>query len=111
MSCNASVASFFFSFLTFLLATEVSRGRVPAQTKDTPYSVGPGLKPDNVLHATTQTQGGETMTSVSAGHIRVIPTQPVGNWRPARGSNPKSFDKKSRALSTELLRSKWWPER
>ena len=100
---------FFFSFLTASSSTELSRGRVPAQTKDTPYSVGPGLKPDNVLPANTQTQGGETMTSVSAGHIIVNPTQPVGSWRPAQGSNTKSLDKKSRALSTELLCSKWLP--
>ena len=42
------------------------------------------------------------MTSVSAGHIILIPTQPVGSGRPQRGSNPGPPDQESRALPTEL---------
>ena len=42
------------------------------------------------------------MTSVSAGHIILTPTQPVGSGRPQRGSNPEPPDQESRALPTEL---------
>ena len=44
------------------------------------------------------------MTSISAGHIILTPTQPVGSWRPQRGSNPGPPDQESRALPTELPR-------
>ena len=44
------------------------------------------------------------MTSVSAGHIILTPTQPVASGRPQRGSNPGPPDQKSRALPTELPR-------
>ena len=44
------------------------------------------------------------MTSVSAGHIILTPTQPVGSGRPRRESNPEPPHQKSRALSTELPR-------
>ena len=49
-------------------------------------------------------QSWETMTSVSAGHIIHVltPTQPVGSWRPQRGSNPGPPHQESRALPTEL---------
>ena len=43
-------------------------------------------------------QRGETMTSDSAGHIILIPTQPVGSGRPQRESNPGP------PVSTELPR-------
>ena len=43
-------------------------------------------------------QSGETMTSVSAGHIIQTPTPPVGSGRPERESNPESPHQKSRAL-------------
>ena len=43
----------------------------------------------------------QTMTSISAGHIILTPTQPVGSGRPQRGSNPGPPDKESRALPTE----------
>ena len=43
------------------------------------------------------------MTSVSAGHIILTPTQPVGSGRPQRESNLGSH-KESRALPTELPR-------
>ena len=46
----------------------------------------------------------ETMTSISAGHIILTPTQPAGSGRPQRGSNPVPPDQESRALPTELLR-------
>ena len=42
------------------------------------------------------------MTSVSAGHIILTPTQSVGNPRLERGSNPRPRSQKSRALPTEL---------
>ena len=49
-------------------------------------------------------QSWETMTSVSAGHIILTPTQPVGSGRPQRESNPRPPHQESRALPTELLR-------
>ena len=42
------------------------------------------------------------MTSVSAGHIILTPTQPVGSGRPERESNPGPTHQESRALPTEL---------
>ena len=44
------------------------------------------------------------MTYVSAGHIILTPTQPVGSGRPQRGSNPGPPNQESRALPTELPR-------
>ena len=44
------------------------------------------------------------MTSVSAGHIILTPTQPVGSGRPQRESNPGLPDQESHALPTELPR-------
>ena len=41
------------------------------------------------------------MTSVSAGHIILTPTQPVGSGRPQRESNPGPPHQESRALPTE----------
>ena len=41
------------------------------------------------------------MTSISAGHIILTPTQPVGSGRPQRGSNPRPPDQESRVLPTE----------
>ena len=49
-------------------------------------------------------QSWETMTSVSAGHIILTPTQPVGSGRPQRESNPGPPHQESRALPTELPR-------
>ena len=42
------------------------------------------------------------MTSVSAGHIILTPTQPVGSGRPQRESNPGPPHQESRTLPTEL---------
>ena len=42
------------------------------------------------------------MTSVSAGHIILTPTQPVGSGRSQRESNPGPPHQESRALPTEL---------
>ena len=42
------------------------------------------------------------MTSVSAGHIILTPTQPVGSGRPQRESNPGPHHQESRVLPTEL---------
>ena len=44
-------------------------------------------------------QSWETMTSISAGHIILTPTQPVGSGRPQRGSNPEPPDQESRATA------------
>ena len=41
------------------------------------------------------------MTSVSAGHIKLTPTQPAGSGRPQRESNPGPPHQESRALPTE----------
>ena len=41
------------------------------------------------------------MTSVSAGHIILTPTQPVGSGRPQRVSNTGPPNQESRALPTE----------
>ena len=40
---------------------------------------GPKTKRLTILH---MAQSWETMTSASAGHIILTPTQPVGSWRP-----------------------------
>ena len=45
------------------------------------------------------------MTSVSASHIILTPTQPVGSGQPQRESNPGPPHQESRALPTELPRS------
>ena len=42
------------------------------------------------------------MASVSAGHIILTPTQPVGSGRPQRESNPEPPHQESSALPTEL---------
>ena len=47
-------------------------------------------------------QSCETITSVSAGHIILTPTQPVGSGQPQRGSNPGPTHQELRALPTEL---------
>ena len=44
------------------------------------------------------------MTSVSAGHIILTPTQPVGSGQSQRESNPGPPQQESRALPTELPR-------
>ena len=44
------------------------------------------------------------MTSISAGHIILTPTQPVGGGRPQRESNPGPPDQELRALPFELPR-------
>ena len=44
------------------------------------------------------------MTSLSAGHIILKPTQPVGSGRPQRGLNPGPPHQYLRALSSELTR-------
>ena len=49
-------------------------------------------------------QSWETTTSVSAGHIILTPTQPVGSGRPQRESKPIHPHQESRALPTELPR-------
>ena len=78
-----------FGFLTSSSITRLYRGRVPRLTPDT-------------------RQSGETLTSVSAGHIILAPTQPVGSARPQRGSNPGPPHEESRTLLTELPRPLIW---
>ena len=42
------------------------------------------------------------MTSVSAGHIILTPTQLVGSGRPQRDSNPGPSQQESRALPSQF---------
>ena len=56
------------------------------------------LTSDN-LRAVTH-ESGETMTSVSAGHIILTLTQPVGSERSQRGSNPGPPHKEERETGT-----------
>ena len=79
-------------FLTSSSTTRLYRGRAPRQSVSQFY-VLPHMR-----------QSWETMTSVSAGHIILTPTQPVGSWRPQRKSNSGPLDQESRALPTELQR-------
>ena len=86
-----------FGFLTSSSTTRLYRGRAPRQSVWQFY-VLPHMR-----------QSWETMTSVSAGHIILTPTQPVGSGR--RESNPGSPQQESRALPTELprpLKKFWW---
>ena len=46
------------------------------------------------------------MTSISAGHIILTPTQPVGSGWPQRGLNPGPPHQELRALPTEILQIK-----
>ena len=81
-----------FGFLTSSSTTRLYRGRAPRQSVWQFY-VLPHMR-----------QSWETMTSISAGHIILTPTQPVGSGRPQQGSNPGPPDQESRTLPTELLR-------
>ena len=79
-------------FSTSSSTTRLFRGRVPRLTSDNFYML-PHMR-----------QSWETMTFVSAGHIILTPTQPVGSGRPQRESNTRPPHKESRALPTELPR-------
>ena len=79
-------------FLTSSSTTRLYRGRAPRQSVWQFY-VLPHMR-----------QSWETMTSISAGHIILTPTQPVGSGRPQRRSNPVPPDQETRALPTELPR-------
>ena len=79
-------------FLTSSLTTRLYRGRGPRQSVWQFY-VRPHMR-----------QSWETMTSVSAGHIILTPTQPVGSGRPLRESSPGPPHQESGALPTELPR-------
>ena len=87
-----------FGFLTSSSTTRLYRGRAPRQSVWQFY----------VLPHTRQSW--ETMISVSAGHIILTPTQPVGSGRPQRESNPGPPHQESRALPTELPRPPIWEE-
>ena len=65
-----------FGFLTSSSTTRLYRGRVPRLTSD------------NFTVLLQTRQSWETMTSVSAGHIILTLTQPVGGRRSQRESNP-----------------------
>ena len=82
-----------FGFLTSSSTTRLYRGRAPRQSVWQFY-VLPHMR-----------QSWETMSSISAGHIILTPTQPVGSGRPQRGSNPGPPDQESRAVPTELPRT------
>ena len=79
-----------FGFLTSLSTTRLYRGQAPRQSVRQFYVL---------LH---MRQSWETMTSVSAGHIILTPTQPVGSGRPQRELNPGPPHQESCALLTEL---------
>ena len=73
-------------FLTSSSTTTLYRGRAPRQSVWQFY-VLPHKR-----------QSWETMTSVSAGHIILTLTQPVGSGRSLRETNPVSPHQESRAL-------------
>ena len=83
----------FVGFLTSSSTTRLYRRRAPRQNVWQLFYVLPHMR-----------QSWETMTSVSAGHIILTPTQPVGSGRPQRESNPGAPHQESRALPTELPR-------
>ena len=94
-SCRLNLLCLFgwlVSFLTSSSTTRLYRGRAPRQSI-LQFYVLPHMR-----------QSWETMTSVSAGHIILTPTQPVGSGRPQRESNPVPPHQESRALPTELRR-------
>ena len=64
--------------------------------------MGPKTWRLSILRAATHETERGTMTSVSAGHIILIPNQPVGSGRPQQESNPGSPHEESCALLTEL---------
>ena len=85
-----------FGFLTSSSTTRLYRGRAPRQSVWQFY-VLPHMR-----------QSWETMTSVSAGHIILTPTQPVRSGRPQRESNPGLPHHKSCALpSGQILAIKF----
>ena len=73
-------------FLTSSSTSRLYRGRAPRQSV-WQFNVLPHMR-----------QSWETMTSVSAGHIILTPTKPVGSGRPQRESNPGPPHQESRAL-------------
>ena len=92
---KSGIACLFVCLIGFLKSsstTKLYRGRAPRQSVWQFY----------VLQYTRQS--GETITSASVGHIILTPTQPVGNGRLQRESNPRPPHQESRALPTELPR-------
>ena len=82
----ASLVGWLVGFLTSSSTTSLYRGRAPRQSV-WQFNMLPHMR-----------QSWETMTSVSAGHIILTPTQPVGSGRPQRESNPGPPHQESRAL-------------
>ena len=80
-----------FGLLTSSSNTKLYRGRTPRQSVCQFY----------VLPHMRQTW--ETMTSVSAGHIILTPTQPVGSGRPQRESNPGPPHQEQRITSAACI--------
>ena len=62
----------------------------------------PRLTADKIQVLPHTRQSGETMTSVSAGHIILTQTQREGSGRPQQGSNPGPPHQETHALPTEL---------
>ena len=77
-------------FLTLPSTTRLYRGRALRQSV-LQFHVLPHMR-----------QSWENMTSVSAGHNLLTPTQPVGSGQPQRESNPGPAPQQLRALLTEL---------
>ena len=91
-SIRATSRGWLVGFLTSSSATTLYHGRAPRQSVWQFY----------VLPFTRQS--GKTLTSVSAGHIILAPTQPVGSGRPQRGSKLRPPHLESHAITTELPR-------
>ena len=77
-------------FLTSSTTTKLYRGRVPRLTSD------------NFTCCHTRDRARRPWLLVSAGHIILTPTQPVGSGRPQRESNLGPHHQVSSALPTEL---------
>ena len=71
-------------------------------SSSTTRRTGPKIERLTIVLAAAHETEWETMTSVSAGQIRLTPTQPVGSGRLQRESNPGRPHQESRALPTEL---------
>ena len=84
-------------FLTSLSTTRLYRGRAPRQSVWQFYVLA------------NKRQSWETMTSVSAGHIILTPTQPVGSGNRTRDVLTSSHPLSYRApLSLGSWRKVWW---
>ena len=89
------IQSFYVCLVGLLMLSSVSTTRLYRERVQR-------LSSGNFTCCHTRVESGETMTSVSAGHIILTPTQPVGSRWPKRGLNSGAPYQESRTLSTEL---------